>query len=119
MTHGREGEADLRTILENALSLHSSGAADNVVHSALLRLAYEQTLFVEYLLSDRCREFPLTDPIIEGIGVGIAERARSVAALVETQMDVMWREPKAKAEAALSARTRRSRQPRRKAGGAV
>jgi len=89
MKHGDEHKATPLEILKNALGLFAGPTAEETLTTALHRLAYEQILLIEYLTEEH--DAPLSDHIIQGVGQGIIERIRSLAALVETQMDVEWK----------------------------
>jgi hypothetical protein len=87
--HGDEDKASVQEILTNALAPYDELASETVITS-LLRLSHEQTLLIEYLTGAE-QDAPLSDRIIKSVGDGIADRIRSLAALVSTRMDVSWK----------------------------
>jgi hypothetical protein len=92
IVHGKEGEASLRQIVQAALAPNAGDHPADVLAGALLQLSYELTVLVEYhALPDSAVEAPLSTHITKGMGDGIADRLRALAALVETKMDVAWK----------------------------
>jgi hypothetical protein len=91
IVHGKEDKASLRDIVQAALSPYAGDHPSEVLAGALLQLSYELTVLTEYIaVPDSAVEAPLGTHITKGMGDGIADRLRALAALVETQMDIRW-----------------------------